>query len=98
MLPGAGGSIPVRGAAGGSMSNGRFVALASGPTEAGSPSMKAHDARDTGYLSYLLRLWRRRDGSGQVVWCASLEEPGSHHTESFGDPDALFTFLQSRLG
>ena len=53
---------------------------------------------ETGYVSYMLRMWRKIDGEGKAVWCASLEEPGSHHTESFGDTGAMFTFLQSQLG
>ena len=50
------------------------------------------------YLSYLLRLWRKRDDQGQPVWCASLEEPGSHQTLRFRDLPALFAFLQTQLG
>ncbi len=60
--------------------------------------MNAHEDPETRYLSYMLRMWRRRDGAGQPVWCASLEEPGSHQTASFGDMRAMFAFLQSRLG
>jgi hypothetical protein len=60
--------------------------------------MNSQEDPDSRYLSYMLRMWRKRDGNGQPVWCATLEEPGSHHTESFGDADALFAFLQSRLG
>jgi len=52
---------------------------------------------DSGYLSYMLRMWCRRDHKGEPVWCASLEEPGSRHTESFGDINAMFAFLQRRL-
>jgi hypothetical protein len=50
------------------------------------------------YLSYLLRLWRKRDDQGQPVWCASLEEPGSHQTVRFTDLPALFAFLRTQLG
>jgi len=32
------------------------------------------------------------------VWCASLEEPGSHVTESFEDTNALFAYLLTKLG
>jgi len=53
---------------------------------------------DRVYLSYMLRMWCRRDSNGELVWCASLEEPGSRHTESFGDIGALFAFLHRRLG
>ena len=54
--------------------------------------------REPSYLSYLLRLWRKRDDQGQPVWCASLEEPGSHQTVRFRDLPALFAFLQTQLG
>jgi hypothetical protein len=60
-------------------------------------TMKAHDDLDTCYLSYLLRLWRKRDGAGRLVWCASLEEPGRHQTARFGDLGALLAFLQGQL-
>ena len=33
-----------------------------------------------GYLSYMLRMWLRRDSNGEPVWSASLQEPGSHRT------------------
>lgn len=59
--------------------------------------MHPQEDSNTGYLSYLLRMWRKRDSKGEPVWCASLEEPGSRHTESFGDISAMFSFLQSRL-
>jgi hypothetical protein len=60
--------------------------------------MNAHDDSATDYQSYMLRMWRKRDGAGHLMWCASLEEPGSHETASFGDMKAMFAFLQSRLG
>ena len=50
------------------------------------------------YLSYMLRLWHKRDSNGKQVWCASLEEPGSHLIERFEDSSALFAYLQSKLG
>ena len=59
--------------------------------------MHPQEDSDIGYLSYMLRMWLKRDGEGNQVWCASLEEPGSRHTESFGDVSAMFSFLQSRL-
>ncbi|MEO6457161.1 MAG: hypothetical protein ABIO92_02645 [Chloroflexia bacterium] len=52
---------------------------------------------DPNYLSYLLRLWRTRDDNGKPVWCASLEEPGSHLTESFADVGGMYSFLQDQL-
>jgi hypothetical protein len=59
--------------------------------------MNSQESSDTGYLSYMLRMWLKRDGNGELAWCASLEEPGSRHTESFGDISAMFSFIQSRL-
>ena len=56
------------------------------------------DDSEPRYLSYLLRLWRKRDDQGQPVWCASLEEPGSHQTVRFRDLPALFAFLRTQLG
>ena len=53
---------------------------------------------DNGYLSYMLRLWRKRDRNGKQVWCASLQEPGSCHTESFEDANAMFAYLLTKLG
>ena len=53
---------------------------------------------ETGYVSYMLRMWSKRDGNGKRLWCASLEEPGSRHTESFEDPNALFVFLRRKVG
>lgn len=46
----------------------------------------------------MLRLWRKKDGNGKTVWCASLQESGSRNTESFGEMSALFAFLQNRVG
>ena len=59
--------------------------------------MNAPKDRDTRYLAYMLRMWRTRDSKGQPLWCASLEEPCSHQTASFGDVRSMFAFLQSRL-
>jgi hypothetical protein len=65
--------------------------------DAETTTMHSQEDPETRYLSYMLRMWRTRDNNGEAVWRASLEEPGSHHTESFGDTDAMFTFLQSQL-
>ena len=59
--------------------------------------MQPREDSDTRRLSYLLRMWLRRNAQGELGWCASLEEPGSHHTESFADMGALFAFLRRRL-
>src|SRR5690349_19409674 len=64
----------------------------------GHNAMNSQENLEPSYLSYMLRLWRKRDGNGNPVWCASLEEPGSQHTESFADADSMFSFLQDRLG
>ena len=53
---------------------------------------------ETGYVSYMLRMWSKRDGKGKQVWCASLEEPGSRITESFEDTNAMFAYLLTKLG
>ena len=53
---------------------------------------------DTGYVSYMLRMWSKRDSNGKQVWCASLEEPGSRRTERFEDANAMFAFLRRKLG
>jgi hypothetical protein len=49
-------------------------------------------------MSYMLRMWRKLDGNGKHVWCASLEEPGSRHTEHFVEANAMFAFLLTKLG
>jgi hypothetical protein len=60
--------------------------------------MHPHQESDTGYLSYMLRMWRKRDCNGKQMWCVSLEEPGSHHTQRFNDANAMFAFLRTKLG
>ena len=57
--------------------------------------MPLQEDSESGYLSYMLRMWLRRDSKGELVWSASLEAPGSRHMESFGDIGALFAFLRS---
>jgi hypothetical protein len=52
---------------------------------------------DSGYLSYMLRMWLRRDSKGERVWSASLQEPGSRHMENFSEISAMFSYLQNRL-
>jgi hypothetical protein len=59
--------------------------------------MHPPEESDTGYLSYMLRMWLRRDSNGERAWCASLQEPGSRQTENFGDISSLFAFIESRL-
>ena len=60
--------------------------------------MHAKDKSDVGYLSYMLRMWSKRDSQGKQVWCASLQEPGSRRTVSFEDTDVMFAYLQRKLG
>ena len=60
--------------------------------------MNSQEEPNSSYVAYLLRMWRKKDGSGKPVWCASLQEPGSGNIESFGDMSALFAVLQSRTG
>jgi hypothetical protein len=48
------------------------------------------------YRSYLLRLWRVREGE-RDVWRASLQDPQSGERISFSTLDALFAFLQEQL-
>jgi hypothetical protein len=59
--------------------------------------MHTQERPDADYLSYMLRMWRKRDGNGKQVWCASLQEPGSRCTENFEDAKAMFAFLLSKL-
>lgn len=59
--------------------------------------MHSQEDSDTRYLSYMLRMWLRRNSHGEPVWSASLEEPGSRHTENFGEIGEMFSFLQVRL-
>jgi len=60
--------------------------------------MHPQQESDTGYVSYMLRMWSKRDGNGKQMWCASLEEPGSRHTERFEDANAMFAYLRRKLG
>jgi hypothetical protein len=49
-----------------------------------------------GYHSYLLRLWRAREGE-RDVWRASLQDPQSGERISFATAEALFAYLQEQL-
>lgn len=51
---------------------------------------------DTGYRSYLLRLWRE-DG-GQQFWRASLQSTETGERRGFASLDALFGFLREQVG
>jgi hypothetical protein len=49
-------------------------------------------AKQRRYLSYLLRLWQTGD-SGQQVWRASLESPGTGERRGFVSLREMFDFL-----
>ena len=53
-------------------------------------------ASDQDYVSYLLRLWRVKEGD-KDVWRASLQDPQSGERISFATVEALFAFLQEQL-
>jgi hypothetical protein len=48
------------------------------------------------YRSYLLRLWRVKEGD-RDVWRASLQDPQSGERISFATVEALFAYLQEQL-
>jgi hypothetical protein len=64
------------------------------------------------YLSYLLRLWRVRDGSTEpccregeprhtdegTAWRASLQSPYTRERKSFASLDTLFVYLRQQTG
>jgi hypothetical protein len=49
----------------------------------------------SGYLAYLLRLWRVNDEEGPV-WRASLESPHSGERRGFANLELLFAFLEEK--
>jgi hypothetical protein len=50
----------------------------------------------TDYYSYLLRLWRVKEGD-RDLWRASLQDPQSGEWISFATVEALFAYLQEQL-
>jgi hypothetical protein len=52
-------------------------------------------AKQSEYLSYLLRMWQTRDG-GKTSWYASLEQPGTDERQGFATLDELFQFLRKQ--
>ncbi len=46
----------------------------------------------SGYVAYLLRLWRS-EANGEVVWRASVENPHTGERHGFASLDLLFEFL-----
>jgi hypothetical protein len=51
--------------------------------------------KQTRYLSYLLRLWQTSD-SGDLVWRASLECPGTGERKGFPSLSDLFAYLETQ--
>jgi hypothetical protein len=51
----------------------------------------------SGFLSYLLRLWRE-GGEGGGAWRASLEETGAGELKLFSSLDELFDYLRAQTG
>ena len=49
------------------------------------------------YVSYLLRIWRAREGK-RDVWRASLHSPQTGEQVSFRTLDELFAFLRQQTG
>jgi hypothetical protein len=47
---------------------------------------------NTGYFSFLLRLWQEKS-KGQLVWRASLESPSDSERVGFANIDELISFL-----
>ncbi len=60
----------------------------------GNASEKA--GRQTGYLSYLLRLWQENEKG--AVWRASLQRPDTGERVGFASLDKLYDFLQRQTG
>jgi hypothetical protein len=51
----------------------------------------------SGYVSYVLRLWRERD-SASAWWRASLQDPLSGQRVGFAHLDELIAFLREQTG
>ncbi len=54
------------------------------------------DSRHETYVAYMLRLWQSGSQGGIPLWRASLEDPATGERLSFGDINALFSFLTER--
>ncbi len=50
------------------------------------------DTEETGYRSFMLRLWRVKK-NGECIWRASLENPRTDQTYNFPNLQALCGFL-----
>lgn len=57
----------------------------------------AKSVEEPDYLSYLMRLWRVRDGA-KTTWRASLQNALSGETHNFASLDRLCTFLREQTG
>ena len=51
----------------------------------------------SGYVSYLLRLWREKGGQ-TTRWRASLQDPHSGQRVGFAHLDELVAFLREQIG
>jgi hypothetical protein len=62
------------------------------------------EKQQSGYVSFLLRLWRESSGQGPhpganaTVWCASLQEPLAGERVSFASLEELFAYLRRKTG
>ena len=56
--------------------------------------------KQSGYLSYLLRLWQDNNGDteGKAAWRASLESSLTGEKRGFASLDDLFAFLRRQTG
>jgi hypothetical protein len=57
---------------------------------------QSHDGEEKRYLSYLLRLWRVRDGQTSV-WRASIQSPLTGERLAFASLEEVFAFLRSEI-
>jgi hypothetical protein len=52
--------------------------------------------KHSGYLSYLLRLWKVRQGEN-ITWQASLDNPHTGERKGFANLETLVAFLEERM-
>jgi hypothetical protein len=57
--------------------------------------MTKHRREQSGYQSYLLRLWQTSDGK-ETVWRASLQSPSSEERHGFASLEELMGFLKAQ--
>jgi hypothetical protein len=58
--------------------------------------MTKHRREQSGYQSYLLRLWQTSDGR-KTLWRASLQSPGSEERHGFASLEELMSFLKAQV-